>query len=136
MTKELARRIAITIGALLIFRLGCYVPLAGISTQSGLLSSGVITRVSIFSLSLIPYLSAAIIVQLLSMVWRGLSALERSGDAGRRQLVRITLFLTLLLASFQAYGIASPIENISSLVAEPGACFLFSPPPSMLRALF
>ena len=136
MTTELARRIAITIGALLIFRLGCYVPLAGISTQAGLLSSGAITRVSIFSLSLIPYLSAAIIVQLLSRVWRRLSAFERSGEAGRRKLARITLILTLLLASFQAFGITSAIENISGLVVEPGGWFLLSATASMVGGVF
>ena len=62
MRMELARRIAFTIGALLIFRLGSHIPLAGISTQGGLLSTGAVGRVSIFSLTLIPYLGAAIFV--------------------------------------------------------------------------
>ena len=115
MTSELARRIAITIGALLIFRFGSYVPLPGISTQSGVFSSGAVTRVSIFALSLIPYLSAAIIIQLLSVVWGRLSGLERSGEAGRRKIARYTLILTLLLAAFQAFGIASAMQNIWAL---------------------
>src|SRR5262249_55631752 len=101
MTIELARRIAITIGALLIFRLGSYIPLPGISTQGGPLSSGHVARISIFSLSLVPYLSAAIIIQLVSVVWKSMSALERSGEAGRRRIARYTLVLTLLLAAFQ-----------------------------------
>src|SRR5215510_5070597 len=102
MTSELARRIAITIGALLIFRLGNHIPLAGLSTQiqAGLLASGSLARISIFSLSLVPYLSAAILIQLVSVVWGRLSAIERSGEAGRRRIARYTLILTLLLAVF------------------------------------
>src|SRR6185437_3084696 len=135
---ELVRRIAMTIGALLIFRLGSHLPLTGISTHSGLLSSGTLAaqRVSIFALTLVPYLSAAIIVQLVSVVWGRLSALERSGEAGRRKIARITLVLTLLLASFQAFGIASAMQNISGLVTEPGAWFLLSATASMVGGVF
>jgi preprotein translocase subunit SecY len=135
---ELVRRIAITIGALLIFRLGSHIPLAGISTQIGVLSSGAIgiERISIFALTLVPYLSAAIIVQLVSVVWGRLGALERSGEAGRRKIARITLILTLLLASFQAFGIAAAMQNISALVPEPGAWFLLSATASMVGGVF
>jgi preprotein translocase subunit SecY len=136
--NELVRRIAITIGALLIFRLGSHIPLTGISTRSGLLSSGAIAndRVSIFALTIVPYLSAAILVQLVSMVWGRLSALEASGEAGRRKVARIALILTLLLAAFQAFGIASAMQNISSLVAEPGDWFLWSATASMVGGVF
>jgi preprotein translocase subunit SecY len=134
--NELVRRIAITIGALLIFRLGSHIPLAGISTQGGLLLSGAMNRVSIFSLVLVPYLSAAIFIQLLSMVWGRLSALERSGEAGRRKFARITLILTLLLASFQAFGIASALQDISGVVTEPGGWFLLSATASMVGGVF
>jgi preprotein translocase subunit SecY len=105
--NELVRRIAITIGALLIFRLGSQIPipLTAISTQSGVLSSGAIHRVSIFSLTLVPYVSAAILLQLVSVVWGRLSALEREGESGRRKIARITLILTLLPASIQAFGV-------------------------------
>ena len=118
--NELVRRIAITIGALLIFRVGSHIPipLTGISAQSRLLSSGAIDRVSIFSLTLVPYVGAAILIQLVSVVWGKLSALERSGEAGgRRKIARITPIVTLLLASFQAFGVASTMQNISGLVA-------------------
>jgi preprotein translocase subunit SecY len=134
--NELVRRIAITIGSLLIFRLGSHVPLTGISTHGGLLSSGAIDRVSIFSLNLIPYLSAAILVQLVSMVWGGLSVLEGSGEAGRRKIARITLIVTLLLASFQAFGVASAMQDISGLVVEPGDWFLLSAIASMVGGVF
>src|SRR5215207_2074323 len=109
MTSELARRIAITIGALLIFRLGSHIPLAGISMRADLFSANVIARLSVFSLSLIPYISAAIIIQLVAVVWGRVGALERSGEAGRLKIARATLILTLLLATFQAFGIASAI---------------------------
>src|SRR6185312_5052660 len=136
MTSELARRIAITIGALLIFRLGSQIPLAGISVQGGLLSSGSVVRVSIFSLNLVPYVSAAILVQLLSVVWGRLAALERAGEAGRRRIARYTLILTLVLAAFQAFAIASALQNISGLVAEPGDWFLLSATASMVGGVF
>ena len=138
MTKELARRIAITIGALLIFRLGSHLPLAGISPQiqAGLLSSGNAARISIFALSIIPYLSVAIVIQLVAVVWGRLSALERSGEAGRRKIARLTLILTLLLATFQAFGIASTIQGISGLVTEPGGWFLLSATATMVGGVF
>ena len=136
MTQELARRIAITIGALLIFRLGCYIPLGGISTRTGLLSSISASRVSIFALSIIPYLTAAIVIQLVSVVWGRLSALERSGEAGRRRIIRYTLILTLLLAAFQAFGVASALQGIQGFVVEPGNWFLASATATMVGGVF
>lgn len=136
MNMELARRIAITIGALLIFILGNHLPLPGISVPSGLRSPGSFGRISIFALNLVPYLSAAIIIQLISMVWRRLSWLDRAGEAGRRRVARCTLVLTLLLAILQAYGIASALQNISGLVAEPGDWFLLSATVSMVGGVF
>jgi preprotein translocase subunit SecY len=133
MNIELARRIAFTIGALLVFRLGSHLPLAGISTRSDALTSA---RVSILALNLFPYLSAAILIQLISMVWRRFGSLARDGEAGRRKIVRYTLVLTLLLATFQAWGIASALQNISGLVAEPGDWFLLSATVSMVGGVF
>jgi preprotein translocase subunit SecY len=104
-TGELARRIVFTIGALLVFRLGSFIPLAGTAIQSGPLLYKPV--VSVFSLGVVPYLSAAIIVQLISVAWGRLRSLERSGEAGRRKIARYTLILTLVLAAFQAYGVAS-----------------------------
>lgn len=138
MTSELARRIAITIGALLIFRLGSHIPLAGIAPQmqAGLLSSGAAARISIFPLSILPYLSVAIVMQLVAVVWGRLSALERSGEAGRRKIARITLTLTLLLTAFQAFGIASGLQNVPGLVTEPGGWFLLSATATMVGGVF
>ena len=136
MTQELARRIAVTIGALLVYRLGSQVPIAGLSVQGGVLSASAIARLSILGLNLVPYLSAALIIQLIAMVWGRLNAVQRSGEAGRRRIARCTLLLTLLLATFQAYGIASAMENITGLVAEPGGWFLASTTASMVGGVF
>ena len=136
MTFELARRIAFTIGALLIFRLGSHIPVTAMWTQAGPLSTGALARLSIFSLNLVPYLSAAIIIQLLSMVWGRLGSLERSGEAGRNRIARYTLILTLPLAAFQAFGIASAIAKIPGLVANPDGWFLLSATTSMVGAVF
>jgi preprotein translocase subunit SecY len=136
MRMELARRIAVTIGALLVFRLGSQIPLGGISTQGVLLSPASVSRVSIFSLTLVPYVSAAILVQLVSVVWGRLGALERSGEAGRRRIARYTLIVTLALAAFQGFGIASALQNISGLVPEPGGWFLLSATATMVGGVF
>ena len=86
--NELVRRIAITIGTPLIFRVGSHIPipLTGISAQSRQLSSGAIDRVSIFSLTPVPYARAAILIQLVSVVWGRLSALEGSGGRAIRDV--------------------------------------------------
>jgi preprotein translocase subunit SecY len=138
MTSELARRIAITIGALLIFRLGSHIPIAGISSrvQAELLSSAAMVRISIFALSIIPYISAAILLQLVAVAWGRVSALERSGEAGRRKIARVTLILTLLIAGFQAFGVASALQEISGIVAEPGTWFLLSATTTMVGGVF
>lgn len=138
MTSELTRRIAITIGALLIFRLGSHMPVAGISSrvQAELLSSAAMVRVSIFALSIIPYVSAAILLQLVAVVWGRVSALDRSGEAGRRKISRLTLILTLLIAGFQAFGIASALQEMSGIVPEPGTWFLLSATATMVGGVF
>jgi preprotein translocase subunit SecY len=140
MTHELARRIAFTIGALLIFILGSHIPLPGVSTRFdqlfGQLSSGHIGRISIFTLTLAPYIAAATFIQLLSVVWGRLNTLQRSGEAGRRKLARITLMLTLLIASFLAFGVTSGLQTIPGVVAEPGAWFLLSAIASMVGGVF
>jgi preprotein translocase subunit SecY len=139
MKSELPRRIAITIGALLIFRLGSHIPLAGLSPQMQaglLLSSHAAIRISIFALFIIPYLSVAIVMQLVAVVWGRLSALERSGEAGRRKITRFTLILTLLLATFQAFGVASGLQDVPGLVTEPGGWFLLSATATMVGGVF
>jgi preprotein translocase subunit SecY len=125
MSPELARRIAFTLGALLIYRLGTYIPLPGIVSLPGVSrSSG--AQFSIFSLGILPYLSAAILIQLASMASSKLSALSRGGEAGRRKIARYTIGLAILLTVLQAFAIASGLQNVPNLVSDPGGLFLLS----------
>lgn len=124
MTSELARRIAFTLGALFVYRLGNTIPLPGIETSPG--------RFSVFALNIIPYLSVAIFVQLVSMVSSRLNELVGRGDSGRRIIARYTLGLTLLLTAFQAYGIASGLQKVPNAVSDPGALFLLSTTATLL----
>jgi preprotein translocase subunit SecY len=128
MTPELARRIAFTLGALLIYRLGTYIPLPGID-RSFDHSFG---RLSIFSLNILPYLFAAIVIQLLSMVSSKLRGLARSGESGRRRIALYTFGLTLVLATLQAYGFASNLQRVTNLVVDPSGFFVFSAVATLL----
>jgi preprotein translocase subunit SecY len=139
MTPELTRRIWFTLGALLVFRLGTFIPLPGIAasaweqifqSQAGgtlgmanLLSGGAIHRLAIFALGLVPYVSAAVILQLLPIISKRLRALRTQGERGRRTIELYTRALTVLLAMLQAYGIAVALESVTTLVAEPGWFF-------------
>jgi preprotein translocase subunit SecY len=142
MTSELGRRVWFTIGALLVYRLGSYIPVPGIDQaalaqlfrsqagglfgQGGLFYGSAVGRLAIFALGLMPYLSAAILLQLVSIAVPGLLALPNRGERGRRRLETCTLGLTLALAAFQAFGIAVALESVTNLVAEPGLLFLFT----------
>jgi preprotein translocase subunit SecY len=140
-SPELGRRIAFTLGALLVFRIGTYIPLPGIdlnvwmqifhSSRGSALdivnaaSGGAVARLAIFALGITPYVSAAIILQLASFFVRGLRTL-RDSDHGRQKFEAYTRALTLLLALFQGFGIARALEGIHGLVAEPGPLFQFT----------
>lgn len=142
MTSELGRRIWFTIGALLVYRLGSYIPVPGIDQaalaqlfrsqaggffgQGDLFYGGAVGRLAIFALGLMPYLSAAILLQLVSIAVPRLMALPNRGERGRRRLENYTLGLTLALAAFQAFGIAVALESIPNFVTEPGLLFLLT----------
>jgi preprotein translocase subunit SecY len=139
---ELARRVAFTLGVLLLYRLGSFIPLPGIDVEvwnqmlrsetgglgSLLLFTGGIHRLAIFALNLTPYITAAVLLQLVTIVCRPLRALSIQGDRGREIVRKITLGLTALLAAFQAYGIALGIEDarVGDIVAMPKSMFVFS----------
>lgn len=142
MTRELARRIAFTIGALLLYRLGSFVPLPGLNPDAlkqlfgiGMSDKG-IHRVSILYLSLTPYVGAAIVVRVLSMVWGRLSLLERSGEAGRRKIDGYTLITTLLIAGFQAYDVAVGVKSAGDLVNDPDGWFVLSAVMALIGGVF
>ncbi len=139
---ELKKRIWFTLGALIIYRLGTYIPLPGMNpdavadlfkqTQTGVLglfnmfSGGAVGRLAIFALAIMPYISASIIIQLLSSVVPTFEALKKEGEQGRKVLNQYTRYLTLLLAVFQAYGIGVGLQGSGNLVLEPGPFFLLS----------
>lgn len=139
---ELKKRIWFTLGALIIYRLGTYIPLPGMNpdavadlfkqSQSGVLglfnmfSGGAVGRLAIFALAIMPYISASIIVQLLSSVIPTFEALKKEGEQGRKILNQYTRYLTLVLAVFQAYGIGVGLQGSGNLVLEPGPFFLLS----------
>src|SRR5665213_501912 len=140
--EELKKRIYFTVGALLVYRLGTYIPLPGIdptaweqifNTQAGgilgmfnMFSGGGIHRMAIFALNIMPYISASIIIQLMTTVSPTLEALKKEGESGRKIMNQYTRYLTVVLAAFQAYGIAIGLEGAGSVVADPGFFFRIS----------
>ncbi|WP_256808357.1 preprotein translocase subunit SecY [Bradyrhizobium sp. Bra64] len=136
MSRELARRIAFTIGALLLFRLGTQIPFAGMGASSLSFSAEHVGRFSIFALGIFPYLSAAIVIRLPSLVWQGLSSLERSGERGRRRISGYTLILTFAFGAFQAYGYASAVRTIPALVPNPDEWSVLAATASVVGGVF
>ena len=143
---ELKKRIWFTLGALVIYRLGTYIPAPGIDPialqaifeqqQGGILgifdmfAGGALGRMTIFALNIMPYISAAIIMQLMSAVSPQIEALKKEGEAGRKKINQYTRYGTVLLASVQAYGIAVGLESTQgpqgSAVIDPGMFFRFT----------
>lgn len=138
---ELKKRIWFTLGALIIYRLGTYIPIPGIDpavleqifqqNSGGILgmfdmfAGGALGRMTIFALNIMPYISAAIIMQLMTAVSPSLDTLKKEGEAGRKKINQYTRYLTVLLAAFQAYGIASGLESMAdgTAVGNPGIFF-------------
>src|ERR1700687_2745799 len=140
--EELKKRIWFTVGALLVYRLGTYIPLPGIdpaaweqifNTQAGgilgmfnMFSGGGIHRMAIFALNIMPYISASIIIQLMTTVSPTLEQLKKEGEQGRKTMNQYTRYLTVMLAAFQAYGISVGLEGASNVVTDPGWFFRIS----------
>ena len=136
---ELKKRLWFTVGALIIYRLGTYLPLPGIDPgaladifsqqSSGILgmfdmfSGGALGRMTIFALNIMPYITASIIMQLMTAIVPSLEALKKDGEAGRKMINQYTRYLTVLLATVQGYGIAVGLESASGVVDDPGLFF-------------
>src|SRR5665648_546592 len=136
---ELKKRIWFTLGALIVYRLGTYIPIPGINPealadvfrqqQSGILgmfnmfSGGAVGHMAIFALNIMPYISASIIIQLLTTVSPHLEQLKKEGEQGRRQINQYTRYGTVLLAALQGYGIAIGLEGAGTIVVDPGWFF-------------
>jgi preprotein translocase subunit SecY len=136
---ELRQRIFFVIGALIVFRLGSFIPVPGVNPEAmtrlieqggGLLSmfnmfsGGSLQRFSVFALGVVPYISASIVVQMMGSVVPSLQALRKEGEAGRRTMTMYTRFGTVGLAAFQAFGIAVALQ---SQVAAGGAPVVYTP---------
>ena len=136
---ELKKRLWFTVGALIIYRLGTYLPLPGIDPgaladifsqqSSGILgmfdmfSGGALSRMTIFALNIMPYITASIIMQLMTAIVPTLETLKKDGEAGRKTINQYTRYLTVLLATVQGYGIAVGLESASGVVDDPGLFF-------------
>ncbi len=136
---DLWRRLWFLLGALVVYRVGAHIPVPGIDPvrlaelfqgqQGGILgifnlfSGGALSRFTLFALGIMPYISASIIMQLLSVAVPTLEALKKEGEAGRRKITQYTRYGTLGLALFQAFGIAIALESQAGLVLDPGATF-------------
>ena len=138
-SSDLTNRIVFTILILCVYRLGTYVPIAGIDPQAlqeamapnqkGLLgmfnvfSGGAIQRMAIFALGIMPYISASIIVQLLTGVSDYFKNLKEQENLEEKRITQITRYGTVLIATLQGYGVSVGLENAGGLVLSPGIYF-------------
>jgi preprotein translocase subunit SecY len=140
--SDLKRRLVFLVLALIVFRIGTHVPVPGINpvelarlfdSQGGgilgmfnMFSGGALSRFSVFALGIMPYISASIIMQLLTVVYAPLEALKKEGEAGRRKITQYTRYGTVALALFQGVGISIALESQQGLVIDPGMVFRFT----------
>ena len=138
---DLKRRLIFLVLALVVYRAGTHIPVPGIdpdqlrqlfnSQQGGILglfnmfSGGALSRFSLFTLGILPYISASIIMQMLTYVMPSMEALRKEGESGRRKITQYTRYGTLALATFQAIGISVAMESQGGLVIDPGLMFRF-----------
>jgi preprotein translocase subunit SecY len=144
---ELRKRIWFTLGALIVYRIGTYIPVpgvdpavmtdmlarhnAGILGMFNMFTGGALGRMTVFALNIMPYISASIIVQLMSSAIPALETLKKEGESGRKRMNQYTRYLTVLIAMFQSYGISLGLESMHAgngmpAVINPGLFFLFS----------
>jgi preprotein translocase subunit SecY len=138
---ELKQRLLFVVGALIVFRLGSFIPIPGVNPDEmarrvqqggGLLdmfnmfSGGALSRLSVFALSVMPYISASIIVQMFASVIPAWQSLRKEGEAGRRKLTTYTRIGTVMLAVFQSFGVASMLQGQAGIVYAPGPSFVFT----------
>ncbi len=138
---ELKQRLLFVVGALIVFRLGTFIPIPGVNPAEmarqlegggGLLdmfnmfSGGALKRLSVFALSVMPYISASIIVQMFASVIPSWQALRKEGESGRRKLTMYTRFGTVMLAVFQSFGAATMLQSSGNIVYAPGPSFVFT----------
>ncbi len=138
---ELKQRLLFVVGALVVYRLGSFIPLPGVNPAQmaallgkagGLLdmfdmfSGGALSRMSVFALGVIPYISASIIVQMFGSVIPSWQALKKEGESGRRKLTTYTRMGTLALGIFQSFGVATMLQLQQGIVYAPGPSFVLT----------
>ena len=136
---DLTKRLLFLLGALVVFRIAAHIPVPGINPQQlqqlfnnnsggilglfNMFSGGALSRFTVFALGIMPYISASIIMQLLTYVIPSMEALKKEGEAGRRKITQYTRYFTLLLAVFQSLGISVALSATQGLVLDPGLGF-------------
>jgi preprotein translocase subunit SecY len=139
---DLQKRIWFTLVALVVYRVGTFIPIPGVDPAAfaqafqqqagGILgifntfSGGAVERMAVFALNVMPYISASIIIQLMSSSVPSLERLKKEGEVGRKQINQYTRYLTLVLAVFQSYGIAIGLQSSQGVVTNPGIFFIAS----------
>jgi preprotein translocase subunit SecY len=145
---DLRRRLVFLLLALVVYRIGTHIPVPGIDpnqmaelfkSQGGgilnlfnMFSGGALSRFSVLALGIMPYISASIIMQLMTYVVPSLEALKKEGESGRRKITQYTRYGTLVLAIFQAVGIATALQQSPGLVINPGSGFIFTATVSLV----
>lgn len=146
--SDLRKRLVFLLLALIVYRVGAHIPVPGIdpvqlkslfdSQQGGILgmfnmfSGGALSRFTVFALGIMPYISASIVMQLMSVVVPSLEALKKEGEQGRRKITQYTRYGTFFLATFQAIGISVALESQAGLVIDPGMAFRFTTAVSLV----
>jgi preprotein translocase subunit SecY len=144
--SELKQRLLFVVGALIVFRIGAVIPVPGVNPRAlaalfdqqhgtiidmfNMFSGGALKRVAIFALGIMPYISASIIIQLLTTVWPTLEQIKKEGESGRRKLSQYTRYSTVVLATIQALGVAVALQHQQvggvSVVISPGPAFIMT----------
>ena len=145
-SSDLKKRLLFVLGALIVYRIGTYIPLPGINSVAlqqlmqqnaggvlgmfNMFSGGALGRMTIFALNIMPYITASIIMQLMTVVSKHLGSLKKEGEAGRKKITQYTRYATVILATFQGFGIAIGLESTqgvgASVVIDPGIIFRIS----------
>jgi preprotein translocase subunit SecY len=144
---EMRRRLLFLLGSLIVFRIGTFIPVPGIDPQAlsrffqdqagtilgifNMFSGGALERFSIFAMNVMPYISASIIIQMMTVVVPTLAAIKKEGESGRRKITQYTRYGTVLLAAFQSFGAAVALQN-GGMVINPGPQFLFTATVTMV----
>ena len=137
---DLRKRILFTLGLLAVYRLGGHIPTPGVNADKlqqffeqnkgsllgfvDLFSGGQLRRLTIFALGIMPYITASIILQLLTVVYEPLAKLQKEGELGRKKITQWTRYLTVILASVQSFGIAWQLQRSGDFVVHPGPAFI------------